>query len=64
MKGHPEYKLVYKNTFVEKTLPTRIADRVMSGLAFDLKDNPLGIELRVGQPMPADNNRLVRCRSR
>ena len=57
VKGHPEYKLVYKNTFVEKTLPTRIADRVMSGLAFDLKDNPLGIELRVGQPMPADNNR-------
>ncbi|MGD1147163.1 MAG: VWA domain-containing protein [Thermoanaerobaculaceae bacterium] len=57
VKGHPEYKLVYKSSFIEKTLPTRIGDRVMSGLAFDLKDNPLGIDLKAGEPAPADNNR-------
>ena len=57
LKGHPEYKLVYKRTFIEKSLPTRIGDRVMSGLAFDLNDNPLGIELQVGNPAPADNGR-------
>ena len=57
LKGHPEYKLVYKRTFIEKSLPTRIGDRVMSGLAFDLNDNPLGIELKVGTPAPADNGR-------
>ena len=57
VKGHPEYKLVYKTTFIEKTLPTRIGDRVMSGLAFDLKDNSLGIELKAGAPAPSENNR-------
>ncbi len=57
LKGHPEYKLVYKRTFIEKSLPTRIGDRVMSGLAFDLNDNPLGVELKVGTPAPADNGR-------
>ncbi len=57
LKTHPEYKLVYKRTFIEKSLPTRIGDRVMSGLAFDLNDNPLGVELKVGTPAPADNGR-------
>ncbi|HVN76986.1 MAG TPA: VWA domain-containing protein [Thermoanaerobaculaceae bacterium] len=57
VKGHPDYKLVYKTSFIEKTLPTRIADRVVSGLAFDLQDNPLGIELSAGNPAPADNDR-------
>ena len=57
LKGHPEYKLVYKRTFIEKSLPTRIGDRVMSGLAFDLHDNALGIELKAGTPAPADNGR-------
>ncbi len=57
VKGHPEYKLTYKNTFIEKTLPTRIADRVVSGLAFDLQDNPLSIELKAGTPAPAEHER-------
>ena len=57
LKTHPEYKLVYRRTFIEKSLPTRIADRVISGLAFDLNDNPLGIELTAGTPAPADNGR-------
>jgi len=53
VKNHPEYQLAYRRTFVEKSLPTRIADRVITGLAFDLEDNPLGIELAVGEPIPA-----------
>ncbi len=57
VKGHPEYKLVYKNSFIEKTLPTKIADRVVSGLAFDLQDNPLSIELKAGTPAPAEGQR-------
>ena len=57
VKKHPEYKLVYKKTFIEKTLPTRIGDRVMSGLAFDLKDNPLNVEIKTGEPAPAQNDR-------
>jgi VWFA-related protein len=53
VKGHPEYQLSYRRTFIEKSLPSRIADRVITGLAFDLEDNPLGIELRSGEPVPA-----------
>ncbi len=57
LKGHPEYRLAYRKTFIEKSLPTRIGDRVMSGLAFDLNDNPLAIGLKAGTPAPADNGR-------
>lgn len=57
VKGHPEYTLNYRKNFIEKTLPTRIADRVMSGLAFDLEDNPLGITLEAGVPAPASSGR-------
>ena len=57
VKGHSEYRLSYRKSFIEKTLPTRIGDRVMSGLTFDLEDNPLRIELSTGEPAPADNGR-------
>ena len=57
VKSHPEYRLVYRQRFIEKSLPTRIADRVMSGLAFDLEDNPLGIDVKTGDPAPAANGR-------
>lgn len=57
VKGHSEYRLSYRKTFIEKTLPTRIGDRVVSGLTFDLEDNPLGIELSTGEPAPAENGR-------
>jgi VWFA-related protein len=57
VKGHPDYRLSYRKSFIEKTLPTRIGDRVISGLTFELEDNPLGIELSTGVPAPADNGR-------
>jgi VWFA-related protein len=57
VKGHPEYRLIYRKTFIEKTLPNLIADRVMSGLAFDLDDNPLGVQVSTGEPAPAENER-------
>lgn len=52
VKGHPDYKLSYKPLFIEKTLPTKIADRVMSGLAYEIDDNPLSIALNTGEPQP------------
>jgi VWFA-related protein len=59
VKGHPEYRLTYQKRFIEKSLATRIGDRVMSGLSFDLEDNPLGIEIRTGEPMPASAGRWL-----
>jgi VWFA-related protein len=57
VKNHPEYRLAYRQRFIEKSLPTRIGDRVVTGLAFDLEDNPLDIKLEAGDSAPADNNR-------
>jgi VWFA-related protein len=59
VKGHPEYRLSYQKRFIEKSLATRIGDRVMSGLTFDLEDNPLGIEIRTGEPMPSSAGRWL-----
>jgi len=57
VKGHPGYRLNYRTMFIEKSLPTKIADRVVSGLSYDLEDNPLGVELKTGLPAPAENGR-------
>lgn len=57
VKGHPDYTLNYRRTFIEKSLPTQIGDRVISGLVFDLEDNPLGVALEGGEPMPASSGR-------
>jgi len=59
VKGHPEYRLNYRKTFIEKSLPSAIGDRVVSGLEFDLEDNPLGIELKTGDPSPTEKDRWL-----
>ncbi|MGV8042440.1 MAG: VWA domain-containing protein [Thermoanaerobaculaceae bacterium] len=53
LKRKQGYKLNFQRSFIEKSLPTRVADRVVSGLAFDLDDNPLQIEASAGEPAPA-----------
>lgn len=57
VKGRKGLRLNYNQVFIEKSLPTQIGDRVVSGLAFDISDNPLAIELKSGEPAPADNDR-------
>lgn len=59
VKGHPEYRVSYRRSFIEKTLPTQIGDRVMSGLAFELEDNPLAVTLGAGEPVPASGGRWL-----
>jgi len=59
LKKDRDYRVTYTRTFIEKTLPTRVGDRVMSGLAFDLEDNPLGIELSAGEPTPSSGGRWL-----
>ena len=59
LKGDRDYRLSYTRTFIEKTLPTRVGDRVMSGLAFDLDDNPLGITLSASEPTPSSGGRWL-----
>ncbi len=59
LKGYPEYRLNYTRTFIEKTLPTRIADRVMTGLTFPVEENPLGIAVIAGEAAPASGSRYT-----
>lgn len=59
LKGYPEYRLNYTRTFIEKTLPTRIADRVMTGLTFAVEENPLGIQVIAGEAAPASGSRYT-----
>lgn len=57
VKKRGDYQLSYRQRFVEKSVPTKVGDRVMSGLAFDLQDNPMKVEIQAGEPAPADGGR-------
>jgi hypothetical protein len=54
---HPKYKLRYRKRFIEKSLESRIQDRVMTGLVFEVKDNPMQIDVEAGVPAPATSER-------
>lgn len=59
LRGNPDYKLNYPRTFIEKTLPTRIADRVMTSLTFPVEDNPMGVMVVAGEALPSSGNRYT-----
>ncbi|HHQ48315.1 MAG TPA: VWA domain-containing protein [Acidobacteria bacterium] len=50
---HPEYKLRYRRRYVEKSLETRVEDMVVTGLVFDVKKNPMQVDVTAGTPAPA-----------
>jgi hypothetical protein len=56
---HPEYKLVYRRTLVEKSLETQVQDRVISGLMLALDHNPMAIDLTAGVERPATEGRWI-----
>ena len=56
---YPGYKLNYRRSFVEKSLESKVQDRVTSGLTFDLDDNPMAISVDTGDPAPAADERSI-----
>ncbi len=56
---HPGYKLNYRRSFVEKSLESKVQDRVTSGLTFDLDDNPMAISVDTGAAAPAADQRSI-----
>ncbi|MBD3852698.1 MAG: hypothetical protein IFK93_15435, partial [Acidobacteria bacterium] len=56
---YPGYKLNYRRSFVEKSLESKVQDRVTSGLTFDLDDNPMAISVDTGDPAPATDERSI-----
>ena len=56
---YPGYKLNYRRNFVEKSLESKVQDRVTSGLTFDLDDNPMAISVDTGAASPAADQRSI-----
>jgi hypothetical protein len=56
---HPEYHLVYRRTYVEKSVESRVQDAVVSGLVLELDDNPMGIAITAGSARPASEDRWL-----
>jgi len=59
LPGHPGYKLNYRRNFVEKSLESKVQDRVLSGLTFDLDDNPMAVSVDTGTAAPASDDRSI-----
>ncbi len=57
--GHPDYGVRYRRRFVEKSLETRVQDRVVSGLYFPVDDNPMQLDLVAGSAAPASEERWI-----
>ncbi len=55
--GHPEYDLRYRRRFVEKSLESRVRDKVMTALLFEVNKNPMQVEVDQGDPAPATSQR-------
>jgi len=54
---HPEYRLRYRRRFVEKSLESRVQDRVLTALVIDFDENPMQVDVEIGRPAPATSER-------
>jgi len=59
LKNHPDYRLRYRQRFVEKSLESRVQDKVVTGLMFPLDDNPMQIMVEIGNQGPAGETRWM-----
>ncbi len=57
LPNHPDYDLRYREWYVEKSQATQVQERVYSSLVLDFDDNPMGLRVAVGDPMPAARTR-------
>lgn len=57
LPDRPGLELRYPRRLVEKSRLTRVQDRVLSGLLVPIDDDPLHLEVAVGDPTPADGVR-------
>jgi VWFA-related protein len=54
-----DYELRYRPRFVERSLETRVQDRVLSSLVFEIDENPMDLEVETGTPTPASEKRWL-----
>ena len=56
---HPEYRVRYRQRFVEKSLESRVQDKVVTGLMFPLEENPMQLMVEIGNQGPAGEDRWM-----
>lgn len=54
---HPDYDIRYRRRFVEKSLASRVQDKVLTGLVIPIEENPLEIMVQTGDQAPASSDR-------
>jgi VWFA-related protein len=59
LPNHPDYRVRYRQRFVEKSLASRVQDKVVTGLMFPLDDNPMQIMVEIGNQGPAGETRWM-----
>ena len=57
LPAHPDYEVRYRRRMVEKSLETRVREKVLSALRLDLDDNPMDLQLTPGLAGPASTDR-------
>lgn len=57
LPNHPDLEVRSRSRFVEKSLETRVQERVLASLLYEIDDNPMGLELRLGAAAPASPER-------
>jgi VWFA-related protein len=57
LPAHPDYDVRYRRRIVEKSLETRVQEKVVSSLRLDVNDNPMDVELTSGSAAPASADR-------
>jgi len=55
--GRDDVEVRFRRRFVEKSLESKVQDRVFSALMVDVDDNPMDLRLDVGDPAPATGSR-------
>ncbi|MFV2071994.1 MAG: VWA domain-containing protein [Thermoanaerobaculales bacterium] len=59
LPNHPAYRLVYRRTYVEKSLETTVQEAVLSGLMVTPDHNPMGLEISAGATRPTGDDRWI-----
>lgn len=57
LPNHPGLRLRYRQRFVEKSLESRVQDRVTTALVFPVDENPMAVECTTGSAAPASKDR-------
>ena len=52
-----DYTIRHRRRFVEKSLESRVQDKVTTGMMTDLDENPIGVQVEHGTPAPATSGR-------